>query len=171
MAEAPYVPVTQQNPFGRGYGAIVAALEGWAPLAALVKKGNEQTVATRQNSPGANKAQRPAWRLTQMSHTIEPYHRNSKAIWCKADYKLEVNSGELTSGKLDQLVWEVGRALTNASADLSIPDILSDWHFKPSAPARPADPQMGGIQWSSIFTITLDFSFVRSEALANTYTI
>jgi hypothetical protein len=114
------------DPFTQTYQAIRAALLAWVPLAAIVKPGNIPDLSAgtfERFKPEVQPGDLPELLLMQGKFQLVPHGRNSMAISANQTFPIVLTFDSLKLPPVNQLKFEVLRAVGSAAPDLGLPFI------------------------------------------------
>ena len=153
------------DPFTAAHEAIFAALENYAPLAALVPIGNFIDTTNplfQQFPPDATASDTPQILILQDQFTLSPFGGNSTTVQFSQSYRISVCTDVLQVVPLNQLKFQMLAALISAGPNLGLScvksfDVLSgrdEMEFQQSR------------RWAALLTINVHLYLPRQQLTA-----
>lgn len=161
------------NPLSRGYAQIMAALEGWPALTAIVRPGNFQDAQSPKFGRKANPTagDRVEIKVLEKRLRAQPLSRNSLGVFFDAVYPIAIASGQMGVDKANLVSALVLQALTHAGPRLGLGpmDIIQGWQFVDGT-MIPRDDATGRPDWTITCGVLVSFAMSRADFLAATFT-
>ena len=153
------------DPFTAAHEAIFAALEDFAPLAALVPIGNFIDTTNplfQQFPPDATASDTPQILILQDQFTLSPFGGNSTTVQFSQSYRVSIRTDVLQVVPLNQVKYQALAALVSAGPNLGLSCIKS---FDVQAGRDDMQSQQSQ-RWAALFTITVHLYLPRQQLAA-----
>lgn len=158
------------NPFSQGYAAIIAALEAWPALTALVRPSNLRNLQqpgyqVRSSNQGGD---RPQLLVAERRMNARTLTYDSRNTWFQCSYSIEIASGKPSIDTVNLLTILVLQALTMSGPNLNVPGLIVKWE-PIDATAIQADKSSDRPDWTVVLGISVQLALSKADFLAATF--
>jgi hypothetical protein len=157
------------DPFTAAHQAIFAALENYAPLAALVLPGNIVDTTNplfQQFKPGTAAADTPQLKILQGDFTLPPFGGNSTTVQFTQTYRVMICTDVLRVVPLNQVKYLALIALVQAGPNLGL-SCVSGYQVQAGRDDIQSPDTDKSQRWAAAFTITVQLYLSRRQLAAS----